>query len=183
MPSDAFDRLQLRLGEALAANSPGSSVPHVLVILPSFSVSESILSHYGDRIPSLEHRYLNALPLPDRIESCEVLYISTRRPDPAVIDYYLDLVPVDRRAALASKIHFLEIDDGTPRSVAAKLLDRPDVLGDIRARIGDRPALIEPWNVTDHEVSLALALGVPINGTRPDLRWIGFKSEGRRLMR
>ncbi|HEX5013090.1 MAG TPA: hypothetical protein VFV72_02940, partial [Candidatus Limnocylindrales bacterium] len=181
--TDAFDRLQERLGDALAANSPESGIPHVLLILPSFSVSESILSHYGDRIPSLEHRYLNATLIPDRIESCEAIYISTRRPGQAIVDYYLDLVPAERRAALASKVSLIEVDDGTPRSVAAKLLDRPDLLADLRARIAGRPALMEPWNVTDHEVALAVALGVPINGTRPDLRWIGFKSEGRRLMR
>ena len=33
------------------------------------------------------------------------------------------------------------------------------------------------------EVRLALALGVPINGTRPALRHLGFKSDGRRLIR
>jgi len=183
MPADALDRLQERLGASLAANSPGSDTSHVLLILPSFSVSESILSHYGDRIPSLEHRYLNALLIPDRIPSCEAIYVSTRRPDPAVINGYFDLVPRERRAALRSRISLIEIDDGTPRSVAAKLLDRPDRLADLRRRIGGRPALIEPWNVTDNEVRLALALDVPINGTRPELRGLGFKSEGRRLLR
>src|SRR5262249_48186866 len=38
-----------------------------------------------------------------------------------------------------------------------------------------------PWNVTEHEIALAVALGVPINGTRPELREIGFKGAGRRL--
>ena len=59
--TDTFDVLQRRLGPALAANSPASGIDHVMIVLPSYSVSESILSHYGDRIPSLEHRYLNAI--------------------------------------------------------------------------------------------------------------------------
>ena len=54
---------------------------------------------------------------------------------------------------------------------------------EIRRIIGGRPALIEGWNVTEMEVRLALALGVPINGTRPGLRHLGFKSDGRRLIR
>jgi len=55
-----FDDLQQRLGAAVAANRPGSDVEHVLIALPSFSLGESLLSHYADRIPSLEHRYLVA---------------------------------------------------------------------------------------------------------------------------
>ena len=180
--SDPFAQVQERLAGALHANQAGSATDHVLIVLPSYSVSESILSHYGDRIPSLEHRYLNSLLIAGRIESCEIVHISTRRPDPEIFDYYLSLMPPDRRASAQERISLVDIDDGTPRSIAAKLLDRPDLLAEIRDRIGDRPALIEPWNVTEQEVALAVALGVPINGTRPELRFLGFKSEGRRLL-
>ncbi len=178
-----FERLQQGLGHSLAANRPGSGVDHVLIVLPSYSVSESILSHYGDRIPSLEHRYLNALLIAGRITSCEILHISTRLPDPSVLDYYVALMPDAVRESARSRISLIEVDDGTPRSVAARLLDQPNVLAGLRARINGRPALIEPWNVTEHEVRLAIELGAPINGTDPALRPIGFKSEGRRLMR
>jgi hypothetical protein len=156
-------------------------VDHVLIALPSYSVSESLMSHYGDRIPSLEHRYLGAILIPSRIPSCEVVYISTRRPEQAAIDYYPALLSPERRALTDSRIKIMEWNDGTPRSVAAQLVDRPDLVAELRDHIGNRPALIEPWNVTEHEVALALALGVPINGTRPELRGLGFKSAGRRL--
>lgn len=178
----AFSQLQQRLGAALEANRPGSGVPHVLIVLPSYSVSESILSHYGDRIPSLEHRYLNALLIAGRIESCEIVSISTHLPDPAVVDYYFSLMPPGIRESARARVSLIGIDDGTPRSVAAKLVDRPDLVDDIRHRIGDRPAFIEPWNVTEKEVALALAIGAPINGTGPELRGLGFKSQGRRLI-
>jgi len=179
---DRVDRLQARLGAALAANRPLSGIDHVMVILPSFSVNESILSHYGDRIPSLEHRYLNALLVASRITDCEIIHVSTRLPEPTVLDYLFGLVPADRRAEVRSRVRLIDVDDGTTRSVAMKLLDRPDLLADIRGRVGERPALIEPWNVTEHEIALALAINVPINGTRPELRGLGFKSEGRRLL-
>jgi hypothetical protein len=179
---DRVDALQARLGAALVANRPGSGIDHVLVILPSFSVSESILSHYGDRIASLEHRYLNALLVASQVTDCEIVHVSTRLPEPAVLDGIFGLVPAERRADVRRRVQLIAVDDGTPRSVARKLLDRPDLLADIRDRISDRPSLIEPWNVTDSEIELALALGVPINGTRPELRGLGFKSEGRRLL-
>jgi hypothetical protein len=179
---DPVDQLQARLGAALAANRPGSGISHVLVVLPSYSVSESILSHYGDRIASLEHRYLNALLVAARIPDCDLVFVSTKRPDDVAVDAVLDLLPSDRRAEVRSRIHLHEVDDGTPRSVAAKLADRPDLLSEIRERIASRPAFIEPWNVTESEIALALALDVPVNGTRPELRHLGFKSEGRRLL-
>lgn len=178
---ERLDELERRLGPALAANRPDSDIEHVVIALPSYSVSESLMSHYGDRIPSLEHRYLGSILVPARIPSCELIYISTRRPEQIAIDYYPSLVSPERRALTDGRIRIIEWNDGTPRSVAARLVDRPDLVAELRNHIGGRPALIEPWNVTDHEVALALALGVPINGTRPGLRWLGFKSAGRRL--
>lgn len=76
-----------------------------------------------------------------------------------------------------------EVPDPSPRAVAAKLLDRPDLLDDLKDSFAGRPAFIEPWNVTDTEVEVALELDAPINGTPPDLWPTGFKSEGRRLFR
>jgi hypothetical protein len=181
--ADAFEELQLRLGAALDANRPGSGIDHVMLTLPSFSVSESILSHYGDRIPSLEHRYLNAVLIAGRITDCRNVTVLSQLPDPQIVQYLLELVPAADRASARDRTTLIEVQDGTNRSVAAKLLDRPDLLARIRELVGDRPALIEPWNVTEHEVALALALGVPINGSNPKLRWLGFKGEGRRLMR
>ena len=180
--TDDFATLQTKLGPALAANRPGSTVDHVMIALPSYSVSESLLSHYVDRVSSLEHRYLNAIVVAGRIETCDMVYISTRAPLPEVVDYYMALLPDARRASTRARIRFVEVpDDGTPRSVAARLADRPDLMAEIRAAIGSRPAFIEPWNVTENEVRLALALDVPINGSDPDLRPLAFKSAGRRL--
>src|SRR5262245_34495995 len=179
--ADAYAALERRLGPALEANRSGSTTDHVLIALPSYSVSETILSHYGDRIPALEHRYLGAILIAARIPSCEIVYISSRRPEQAAIDYYPSLLSPERRARMAGRYRIMEWNDGTARSVAARLVSRPDLIDELREHIGGRPALIEPWNVTEHEVDLALALGVPINGTRPELRPIAFKSAGRCL--
>ena len=179
--TDRFARVQQKLGAALDANRQGSTVEHVMIALPSYSVSESLLSHYRDRVPSLEHRYLNAVVVAGRIESCEIVYISTRAPLPEVLEYYLELIPATRRDATRERITIFEVDDGTARSVATRLLDRPDLIAQVRSHVGDRPAFIEPWNVTEREVDLALALDMPINGTAPELRPLAFKSAGRRL--
>jgi PGM1 C-terminal domain len=178
---DAFDRLQAKLGPALGANRQGSTTDHVLVVLPSYSVSESILSHYRDRVFSLEHRYLNGLLVAARIPACEVIYVSSRPPAPEILGYYTSLMRDDMQED--ARFDVLDVDDGTLNPVACKLSDNREQLDAIRALVRGRPALIEAWNVTEHETRLALALDIPINGTRPDLRHLGYKSAGRRLFR
>jgi hypothetical protein len=180
---DRFDRLQAQLGYALELNRPDVGVDHVLVALPSFSLGESLLSHYVDRIPALEHRYLLALLLLNRIEHCDMVLVVSRAPEPEVLDYYFSLVREGGRESARAHLHVLEVPGASGRAIAAKLLDRPDLIEDLRGRIGGRPAFIEPWNVTDDEVAVAAQLGVPINGSSPRLWPLAFKSAGRRLFR
>ena len=175
--------LQRGLGAVWSMNRPGGS-PHVLVVLPSFSLGESLLSHYASRLPALEHRYLLASLMLPRVERCEMVFVCSEAPSPEVLDYYVSLAPVVRRTDYRDRLRILAVDDLSHRSVAEKLLDRPDLLRRIRALIGGRPAFIEPWNVTDHEVAIATCgCDTPINGTSPDLWPLGFKSAGRRLFR
>lgn len=177
-----FASLQEELATVLPLNREGASGPHVVVALPSFSVGESLLSHYAERLPPLEHRYLLAHLMLNRIDDCEIVFITAVAPSPEVLDYYAGLVRPDRRDIVRERLHVVEVRDSTVRPVAAKLLDRPDLIEKIREHVGGRPTFIEPWNVTDAETELALRLGFPINGTSPELWPLGFKSAGRRLM-
>lgn len=178
-----FEDLQSGLGPALAANTPGSSVEHVLVALPSYSVGESLLAHYAPRIPALEHRYLVVYGMLARIPSCHMVFVGSQDPGPDVLDYYLSLLPPEQRSDVRRRFHVVIAPDVTARSVAEKLLERPDLVDAIRAVADGRPAFIEPWNVTEHEVAVAQALQMPVNGTHPDLRPLAYKSAGRRLFR
>jgi hypothetical protein len=170
-----------KLKPALEANAAGGSQSHVLVVLPSFSISETLLSHYGPRIPALEHRYLLGYFLLHSIKSCEMVYLSTEAPDDEVLNYLTSLLPADDRTDVRSRFTHIPIPDHSPRSVAAKILDRPDLIEQLKAMISGRPAFIEPWNVTGFETDFAARLGIPINGTSPELWPLGFKSSGRRL--
>jgi hypothetical protein len=75
-----FDTLQASLNRAVALNRPGQGWPHVVVVLPSLSLGEAVLAHYGPRLPALEHRYLASFFLLQRIPSCEVIYVTTLAP-------------------------------------------------------------------------------------------------------
>jgi hypothetical protein len=178
---EEFGRVQQRLAEALRANTVRSGVEHVMISMASYSVGESLLSHYAERIPAMEHRYLHSLTVLNRIDACECVFVCSQAPEPDVLAYYEELVSPHRITDLRSRVRCIVVGDRSARSLSAKLLDRPDLLDELRRIVGDRVALIEPWNVTEHEVAVACAIGVPINGSDPSLRPAAFKSAGRRL--
>ncbi|HEX2680424.1 MAG TPA: hypothetical protein VHQ03_03950, partial [Candidatus Dormibacteraeota bacterium] len=179
--SEEFDRLQQRLERALEANTAASGVDHVVLAMPSYSVGESLLSHYADRVASLEHRYLVAALMLGRIKSCEMVILVSKAPEPAIMDYYISLLPDDVQHSAKGRLRIKEVPGEGARSIASKLLDNDELLDELRDLVGDRPALIEPWNVTEAEVEVACRLGIPVNGTPPHLRNRAFKSAGRRL--
>jgi hypothetical protein len=175
--------VQQRLGVALDANRPGSTTPHVVISLPSLNIADSLLAHYADRLPALEQRYLLAVALLARIPTCEMVLVCSAAPTPDVLDQHFGDLPADVRDDCRRRFHLLDVGDTTPRSLTAKLVGRPDLLARLRDLVDGRPAYIEPWNVTDAEVRLAEAIGVPVNGTSPELWHLGAKSSGRRLFR
>jgi len=180
---DAFDALQERLSTVCRVHRPGSTVPHVLVMLPSISLGPTILLHYQPRLAAYEHRFLLAALGLARTPGAELVLVACGPVTDDVIDYYTRLADPSDPESIRRRLHVLVVPDDTARGVSAKLLDRPDLIERLRELIGDRPAIIEPWNVTDDEVAIALALDRPVYGTPPGLWPLGFKSAGRRIFR
>ena len=179
---ERYAALQRRMPAAWEADRTGSQAPRVVIALPSYSLDRSVLAHYGARVAPLENRFLYvALRTADR--ATRVVYLSSRPVDPDIFGAYLSLVPAADRATIGARTLLASPDDVSVGPLAAKVLARPDLIDEIRAFIGDDLALIEPWNVTDAERDLALALDVPMNGTDPRLWRLATKSAGRRLFR
>jgi hypothetical protein len=172
--------LQQDLADAWALNRHGSAAQHVLVMLPSFSLAPTILGHYAPRLAALEHRYLLTSLMLEHMPGCQVVYLCSEKPAPEVLDYY-DAIS-GGNVLRGGRFHVVEVADSSARGLSAKLLDRPDLLAHVRGLVAERPALIEPWNVTADELAVARALGLPLLGT-PDQLKLSFKSVGRKLFR
>lgn len=84
-----FEELQAGLGPVWRLNRPAVGVDHVVVVLPSYSVGEALLSHYATRIPALEQRYLVTSLMLHRIEACELAFLTCQTPGLRVLDYSL----------------------------------------------------------------------------------------------
>ena len=156
----------------------------MLVALPSFSLGESLLSHYVDRIPALEHRYLLGLFMLNRLEHASMVLVVSEAPAPEVLDYYVSLIPPERQATVARRLHVLEVPDAGARAIAAKLLDRPDLIEGLRDHIGGRTALHR--TVERHRRrgrGRAAAAARRSTARRRRCGRLAFKSAGRRLFR
>ena len=88
------------------------------------------------------------------------------------------MIPSHARARLT----LVSVGDGTPRPLSEKLLERPRLLRRIAALIPD-PSLshLVPYNTTELERDIAVALGIPMYGADPRLVHLGTKTGCRRL--
>lgn len=175
--SSRFAELQQRLvpvWEALRLNRAGESI----VVVPSVA-SES--PQGGAVVQALEERMLFLLLLL-RQPRLRVIFVTGRPVPDSIVEYYLGLLPgvIPRQAR--ARLHMVSAHDGSSRPLAAKLLERPRVLAQIRALIPDPSRChLVPYAPTMLERDVALTLGIPLYGADPRLLPFGTKTGCRRL--
>ena len=182
MDEAAFARVQAKLDGAWLSHTTHSGIDHLVVELPSYNVDPVLLAHYAERIPALEQRYLCSILLL-RHPNTRVAYLTSTEPPGDVVDSYLSLLPPACRAGAERRLSVVALGDPSPRPLADKLLERPDVIAMLRDLAGGGPALVEPWNVGDTECRLAVELDMPLYGAHPRFWRLATKTGGRRLFR
>jgi hypothetical protein len=74
--------------------------------------------------------------------------------------------------------------DASPRALTQKIIERPRLVQRIRDAVPDvRRAYLTVFNSTPLERTLAVLLGIPLNGLDPELQYWGTKSGSRRVFR
>jgi hypothetical protein len=174
-----FARLQRRLRTfELVAASPSADEQTVLAI-PSINFDPWVLDAHASELPALEERCLYLLFALCRPRTRLVVVTSLPVQD-RVVDYYLGLMPHVHDAR--DRLHFLSPQDDSPRPLAQKVLEHPQLLARLRSLIPDRErSFIAPYDVFGFERDLALALDVPIYGVDHRFARHGRKSGCRRL--
>jgi hypothetical protein len=172
---EQFARLQQRL--AATTNVWRGARRRAVVVLPSRSVDRwheppAETRSYEERLLS----FLFDLHDPD----LELTYITSLPIAPQTIDYYISLLPRGLRSSTRKRLRRVSLGDGGSRPLSAKLLERPDLLKEIRGALaGSKVAYLMPYNSTALERDIALALDVPLFGADPDQAWLGTKSGSR----
>jgi hypothetical protein len=182
MTDPAFAELQSKLREfwpTVTLRSIGDVERTVVVV---HSISFDVPDHLIPVFPAYEERFLCLVLSLLRAPRSRVVYVTSQPIHPRVLDYYFGLVPEldthDARARFAS----VSLVDGRNEPLSRKLLARPGALRRIRGLIGNPEiAFVLPFCMTEDEAKLAVALGLPIYGSDPELNRLGTKTGSRRI--
>ena len=180
-PQDAgaqFDQLQAKLVPLWKSIESFNQDEQTIVIVPSMNIDSEFTS---TELQAYEERFLFLLLLL-RQPRARVVYVTSQAILPAIIDYYLDLLPGVIASHAKRRLFLVAPLDATSRPLSLKLLERPRLIEQIRALIPDlNRAHLVPYNTTDMERNLALRLGIPMYGADPKFFPLGTKSGCRRI--
>ena len=180
--ADRFHALQAQLAPQFKAFRDDPYQPYTAVVIPSQSLDRREL----EKIEGVEHYEERALfhLMLLRYPRLRVVYLTSRRLDPLVVDYYLHQMRGVPPAHARRRLTLLDCDDGSPRCLAEKVLERPRLLSRIHAAIADRRrAHLNVFNSSPLERDLALELGIPVYAADPDLVSLGSKTGSRTAFR
>ena len=176
MPS--FDELQQRMVSVHAAmrtGCPGRSI----VVVPSRTIDKW---HEPPAETQAYEERLLCLLLSLRDPGLRIAYVTSVPVAPAIVDYYLSLLPRSLRRGARARLTLLSAGDASTRPLAEKLLERPALLARIRRAIPAQGLChLVPYTTTALERDLALALDLPLYGADPCHAVLGTKSGCREL--
>jgi hypothetical protein len=177
-----FDNIQQKFRQQFEIIFPDKLAPRTVVIIPSFSLDEEILSKIAGHI-FYEERLLCLLMLL-RMPLTKIIYVTSVPVDHVIIDYYLHLLPGITGEHARQRLTMLSCYDASSKPLTKKILERPRLVQRIRQSItDDSSAHLTCFNITSLEKTLAVQLGIPLFGTDPDLFYEGTKSGSRKIFK
>ena len=128
-----------------------------------------------------EERFLFLLLLL-RQPRLRMIYVTSLPIAPAIVEYYLALLPGVIPSHARARLSLVSVDDSSPRPLSQKLLERPAAAAPDRGA-HPRPARshLVPYNTTRSSVTSRWRSGIPMYGADPRLFPLGTKTGCRRL--
>jgi hypothetical protein len=180
--TEAFRKLQRSFDRQYEKVFPDKLAPRTVVILPSLTLDEDILSKVSGAV-HYEERMLCLLMLL-RMPLTHIIYITSMPVAESIIDYYLHLLPGITGRHARKRLTMISCYDSSVKPLTQKILERPRILERVRQLITDKEsAHLTCFNITSLEKTLAVQLGIPLFGTDPDKSYEGTKSGGRKTFR
>ena len=174
-----FDSLQEKLVPLWRSIERLNQDEQTIVVVPSMTVDSPTFGGAG--LQAYEERFLFLLLLL-RQPRARMVYVTSQAINPTIVDYYLDLLPGVIPSHARRRLFLVSPLDGASRPLSEKLLERPRLLEHIRSLVIDpERAHLVPFNTTELERDLALALGIPMYGADPRHFPLGTKAGARRL--
>jgi hypothetical protein len=161
---------------------PDKLAPRTIVILPSLTLDQDILSKVKGAV-HYEERMLCLLMLL-RMPTTKIIYLTSAPIAESIVDYYLHLLPGITGQHARKRLTMLSCYDASVKPLTQKILERPRLMARVRELISDpNSAHLTCYNITSLEKTLAVQLGIPLFGTDPDKFYEGSKSGSRKNFR
>ncbi len=178
----AFNEIQQRFSRQFENVFPDKFAPRTVVILPSLTLDQDILSKITGSV-HYEERMLCLLMLL-RMPLTKIVYVTSVPVADIIIDYYLHLLPGITGNHARQRLTMLSCYDASVKPLSQKVLDRPRLIERIKNEITDlESAHLTCFNITNLEKTLSVQLGIPLYGTDPNKFYEGSKSGSRRTFR
>ena len=178
----AFRNIQQRFSKQFEKVFPDKLAPRTVVIIPSFSLDQDILSKIKGAV-HYEERMLCLLMLL-RMPLTKIIYVSSVPIADSIVDYYLHLLPGITGHHARQRLTMLSCYDSSVKPLTQKILERPRLMERIRQLITDADSThLTCFNITKLEKTISVQLGIPLFGTDPDKFYEGSKSGGRKSFR
>ena len=175
-----FQLLKQKLPAIWDALHADKAHQHTSVIVPSLSVNQEELAKVAGA-SFYEERLLFAL-IRLRNPKARLIYLTSQPVHPEVVDYYLQMLDGVTVHHARQRLHMLSVQDSSAKPLTEKILQRPRLMARIKALIQDPDnAYLTCYNSTPLERSLAVGLGIPLNGLDPELLHLGTKSGNRKV--
>ncbi len=177
-----FAALQAQLGDRFRRFAADPRQPYTAVVIPSQSFDPKELAKIAGVAHYEERSLFNLMLL--RHPRLEVVFVTSKRLDPLIVDYYLHQMRGVPSAHARRRLHLLDCDDASPRPLTQKILERPRLVERIRAAIPNpEHAHMVVFNSTPLERTLALRLGISLNACDPELVHLGHKTGSREVFK
>jgi hypothetical protein len=174
----AYDALQAKLVPLWSSIDHLNTDEQTIVVVPSVDVDVELSA---SELQAYEERYLFLLFLL-RQPRARMVYVTGQAIHPDIVDYYLDLLPGVIQSNARKRLFFVSPMEARFRPLSRKLLDRRQLIDQIRALIPDTDrAHLVPFMTTWDDRELAMRIGIPMYGADPAHAAFGTKTEGRRL--
>ncbi len=149
----AFNKIQQRFIHQFEKVFPDKLAPRTVIILPSLSLDQEILStikgavHYEERMLCL--LMLLRMPL------TKIIYLSSVPLADTIIDYYLHLLPGITGHHARKRLTMLSCYDSSVKPLSQKILERPRLIERIKQLITDPDSThLTCYNITNLEKTL-----------------------------
>jgi len=175
----SFQELQGQLRPAWGREQGGHGEDVDLLVVPSLTVDPAELALITGAHHYEERQLFSLIRLRD--PGVRMVVVTSKLLPDLVVDAVLELLPGVPAAHARRRLQLFDTDDGSPRPLTEKLLERPALLARIAERLRPDRSFLVCYVVTELEKRLSERLQVPLLGTDPALAWWGTKAGGREL--